>query len=79
MEFLLKDIPSVMVKHVAAEARALDISELQDYTLARRLTHQSDTYEAQDDLIGLFLKCLSPMQIGPKNRSNWREMPGSRL
>ena len=38
METLLKDIPPAIVKHFAAEARALDASELQDYTPAKRLT-----------------------------------------
>src|SRR5438445_12090882 len=35
---LLKDIPPAIVKHFAAEARALDSSELQGYTPGKRLT-----------------------------------------
>src|SRR5436305_12971437 len=37
MEALLKDIPPAIVKHFAAEARALDTSHLLDYTPAKPL------------------------------------------
>src|SRR5260370_36412923 len=61
MEALLKDIPPAIVKHFAAEARALDASELQDYTPAKRLTLvawliQHAQMSTQDDLIEMFLK-----------------------
>ncbi len=71
MEPLLKDIPPAIVKHFAAEARALDASELQDYTSAKRLTllacliHQTQM-STQDDLIEMFLKRMSTIQIRAK-------------
>ncbi len=71
METLLKDIPPAIVKHFAAEARALDASELQDYTPAKRLTLvacliQQAQMSTQDDLIEMFLKRMSTIQVRAK-------------
>jgi len=60
MEPLLKDIPPAIVKHFAAEARALDASELQDYETGKRLTLlacliRQTQMSTQDDLIDMFL------------------------
>ena len=71
MEPLLKDIPPAIVKHFAAEARALDTSELQDYTPAKRLTlvacliHQAQM-STRDDLIEMFLKRMATIQVRAK-------------
>jgi hypothetical protein len=59
MEALLKDIPPAIVKHFAAEARALDASELQDYTPAKRLILvacliKQAQMSTQDDLVEMF-------------------------
>lgn len=71
MEPLLKDIPLAIVKHFAAEARALDVSELQDYTPAKRLTLavcliKQAQMSTQDDLIEMFLKRMSTVQVRAK-------------
>ena len=71
MEPLLKDIPPAIVKHFAAEAHALDASELQDYTLAKRLTLvacliKQTQMSTQDDLIEMFLKRMSTIQVRAK-------------
>lgn len=71
MEPLLKDIPPAIVKHFAAEARALDTSELQDYTPARRLTLltcliRQTQMSTQDDLIDMFLKRMSTIEVRAK-------------
>src|SRR6266487_2677109 len=71
MEPLLKDIPPAIVKHFAAEARALDASELQDYTPAKRLTLvvcliKQAQMSTQDDLIEMFLKRMSTIQMRAK-------------
>lgn len=71
MEPLLKDIPPAIVKHFAAEARALDASELQDYTPAKRLTLvvcliKQAQMSTQDDLIEMFLKRMSTVQVRAK-------------
>ena len=71
MEALLKDIPPAIVKHFAAEARALDASELQDYTLAKRLTLvacliKQAQMSTQDDLLEMFLKRMSTIQVRAK-------------
>ena len=71
MEPLLKDIPPAIVKHFAAEARALDTSELQDYTPAKRLMlvacliHQAQM-STRDDLIEMFLKRMATIQVRAK-------------
>ena len=71
MEPLLKDIPPAIVKHFAAEARALDASELQDYAPAKRLTLlacliRQTQMSTQDDLIDMFLKRMSTIQVRAK-------------
>ena len=71
MEALLKDVPPAIVKHFAAEARALDASELQDYTPAKRLTLvvcliKQAQMSTQDDLIEMFLKRMSTIQVRAK-------------
>src|SRR2546422_1165926 len=71
MEPLLKDIPPAIVKHFAAEARALDASELQDYIPAKRLTLlacliRQTQMSTQDDLIDMFLKRMSTIQVRAK-------------
>src|SRR6266571_5107391 len=71
MDALLKDIPPAIVKHFAAEARALDASELQDYTPAKRLTLvacliQHAQMSTQDNLIEMFLKRMSTIQVRAK-------------
>src|SRR5436305_4741960 len=71
MEPLLKDIPPAIVKHFAAEARALDASELQDYAPAKRLTLlacliRQTQMSTQDDLIEMFLKRMSTIQVRAK-------------
>ena len=71
MEPLLKDIPPAIVKHFAAEARALDASELQEYTPAKRLTLlacliKQTQMSTQDDLIDMFLKRMSTIQVRAK-------------
>jgi hypothetical protein len=42
MEPLVHDIPPALVRHFAAEARALDASELNDYTEALDVVGLSD-------------------------------------
>ena len=71
MEPLLKDIPPAIIKHFAAEARALDTSELQEYLPAKRLTHlvcliRQTQMSTQDDLIDMFLKRMSTIQVRAK-------------
>ncbi len=71
MEPLLKDIPPAIVKHFAAEARALDASELQDYAPAKRLTLlacliRQMQMSTQDDLVEMFLKRMSTVQVRAK-------------
>jgi len=71
MEPLLKDIPPAIIKHFAAEARALDASELQDYELAKCLTLltcliRQTQMSTQDDLIDMFLKRMSTIQVRAK-------------
>lgn len=71
MEPLLKDIPPAIVKHFAAEARALDASELQEYAPAKRLTLlacliRQTQMSTQDDLIDMFLKRMSTIQVRAK-------------
>lgn len=71
MEPLLKDIPPAIVKHFAAEARALDASELQEYAPAKRLTLvacliRQMQMSTQDDLIDMFLKRMSTIQMRAK-------------
>src|SRR6266700_5633414 len=71
MEPLLKDIPPAIIKHLAAEARALDASELQDYELAKCLTLltcliRQTQMSTQDDLIDMFLKRMSTIQVRAK-------------
>lgn len=71
MEPLLKDIPPAIIKHFAAEARALDTSELQEYASAKRLTLlacliRQTQMSTQDDLIDMFLKRMSTIQVRAK-------------
>ena len=71
MDALLKDVPPAIVKHFAVEARALDASELQDYTPAKRLTLvacliKQAQMSTQDDLIEMFLKRMSTVQVRAK-------------
>ncbi|MFL5627299.1 MAG: DUF4158 domain-containing protein, partial [Ktedonobacteraceae bacterium] len=71
IEPLLKDIPPAIVKHFASEARALDTSELQEYTPAKRLTLltcliRQTQMNTQDDLIDMFLKRMSTIQVRAK-------------
>jgi len=71
MEPLLKDIPPAIIKHFAAEARALDASELQEYLPAKRLTLlacliRQTQMSTQDDLIDMFLKRMSTIQARAK-------------
>ncbi|HEU5383820.1 MAG TPA: DUF4158 domain-containing protein, partial [Ktedonobacteraceae bacterium] len=71
MEPLLKDIPPAIVKHFAAEARALDASELQDYAPAKRLALlacliRQTQMSTQDDLVEMFLKRMSTAQVRAK-------------
>ena len=71
MESILKDIPPAIVNHFAAEAHALDTSELQDYAPAKRLTlvacliHQAQM-STRDDLIEMFLKRMATIQVRAK-------------
>lgn len=71
MEPMLKDIPPAIVKHFAAEARALDTSELQEYAPAKRLTLlacliRQTQMSTQDDLVEMFLKRMSTIQMRAK-------------
>jgi hypothetical protein len=71
MEPLLKDIPPAIIKHFAAESRALDVSELQEYAPAKRLTLlacliRQTQMNTQDDLIDMFLKRMSTIQVRAK-------------
>jgi hypothetical protein len=71
MEAPLKDVPPAMVKHFAAEARALDASELQDDTPAKRLTLvacliKQAQMSTQDDLIEMLLKRMATVQVRAK-------------
>src|SRR5256886_8258543 len=71
MEAPLKDVPPAMVKHFAAEARALDASELQDDTPAKRLTLvacliKQAQMSTQDDLIEMLLKRMATIQVRAK-------------
>ena len=64
VEQLLKNIPPLKIQHFAAEAKALDVSEMQDllppkrYTLVLSLIHQS-LIQAKDNLANMFLKRLN--------------------
>lgn len=71
MEPLLTDIPPAIVKHFAAEARALDTSELHDYMPAKRLTLvayliQQAQMRTRDDLIEMFLKRMATIRVRAK-------------
>jgi Tn3 transposase DDE domain/Domain of unknown function (DUF4158) len=71
MEPLVHDIPPALVRHFAAEARALDASELNDYTSAKRWTLLSclikeTQMSTRDDLVEMFLKRMSSIQVKAK-------------
>jgi len=71
MEQLLEDIPPAIIKHFAAEARALDASEMHDYTPAKRFTLlacliKETQVRTRDDLIEMFLKRMASIQRSAK-------------
>lgn len=71
MEPFVQDIPSALIRHFAAEARALDASELNDYTQAKRWTLlacliKETQMSTRDDLIEMFLKRMVSIQIKAK-------------
>lgn len=72
MELLVQDIPLALVRHFAAEARALDASELNDYTPAKRWTLlacliKETQMNTRDDLIEMFLKRMVSIQMNAKD------------
>jgi TnpA family transposase len=71
MEPFLTAIPPAIVKHFAAEARALDASELRDYAPAKRFTLvvcliQQAQMRTRDDLIEMFLKRMGTIRMRAK-------------
>jgi TnpA family transposase len=64
VEQLLKDIPPLKIQHFAAEAKALDVGEIRDfsppkrYTLLLCLIYQSQI-QARDNLVTMFLKRIN--------------------
>jgi hypothetical protein len=71
MEQLVQDIPPALIRHFAAEARALDASELNDYTPAKRWTLvacliKETQMSTRDDLIEMFLKRMSSIHVKAK-------------
>jgi TnpA family transposase len=71
MEQLVQDIPPALIRHFAAEARALDASELNDYTPAKRWTLlacliKETQMSTRDDLIEMFLKRMVSIQMKAK-------------
>ena len=71
MEPFVLDIPPALIRHFAAEARALDASELNDYIPAKRWTLlacliKETQMSTRDDLIEMFLKRMSSIQVKAK-------------
>jgi len=71
MEPFVQDIPPVLIRHFAAEARALDASELNDYAPAKRWTLlacliKETQMSTRDDLIEMFLKRMASIQVKAK-------------
>src|SRR6266571_7019737 len=71
MEQLVHDIPPALIRHFATEARALDASELNDYTPAKRFTLlacliKETQMNTRDDLIEMFLKRMVSIQVKAK-------------
>jgi TnpA family transposase len=71
MELLVQDIPPALIRHFAAEARALDASELNDYTPAKRWTLlacliKETQMGTRDDLIEMLLKRISSVHVKAK-------------
>jgi hypothetical protein len=71
MEHLVQDIPPALIRHFAAETRALDASELNDYTPAKRWTLvacliKETQMSTRDDLIEMFLKRISSIHVKAK-------------
>jgi TnpA family transposase/uncharacterized coiled-coil protein SlyX len=67
VENLIKDIPIAKIKHFAAEAKVLDVSEInkfsvsKKYTLILSLIYMSKV-KMRDNLVEMFLKCLRNIQ-----------------
>jgi len=67
VEEFLKDIPPLKLEHFAAEAKALDVAEIQDftppkrYTLVLSLIHHS-LIQTRDNLANMFLKRIQTIK-----------------
>ena len=73
MESLIKDIPIAKIKHFAAEAKVLDASEINKFSLAKKYTSilcliYISTIKARDNLVEMFLKCLRKIQNKGKEK-----------
>ena len=67
IESLIKDIPIAKIKHFAAEAKVLDASEINKFSLAKKYTSilcliYMSKIKARDNLVEMFLKCLRKIQ-----------------
>ena len=67
VESLIKDIPIAKIKHFAAEAKVLDASEINKFSVAKRYTLilsliYMSKIKARDNLVEMFLKCLRKIQ-----------------
>ncbi|MEG0672316.1 Tn3 family transposase [Clostridium sp.] len=63
VENLIKDIPIAKIKHFSAEAKVLDASEINKFSVAKRYTLilsliYMSRIKARDNLVEMFLKCL---------------------
>jgi len=67
----LAGLPPLKLKHFAAEAKALDVAEIQDFTLPKRYTlllcliHLIRT-QTQDHLAEMFIKLMNALQTHAK-------------
>jgi TnpA family transposase/uncharacterized coiled-coil protein SlyX len=67
VESLIKDIPIAKIKHFAAEARVLDASEINKFSIAKKYTSilcliYMSKVRVRDNLVEMFLKCLRKIQ-----------------
>lgn len=67
VESLLKEIPIAKIKHFASEAKVLDASEINNFSIARKYTLilsliYMSKIKTRDNLVEMFLKCLRKIQ-----------------
>jgi len=67
VESLIKEIPIAKIKHFASEAKVLDTSEINKFSVAKKYTLilsliYMSKVKARDNLVEMFLKCLRKIQ-----------------